>query len=165
MTTLEQLRLAPERCDEPATALHGAKVPAGACLEISEVTGAEVRHGMVFEISPDVFNRVELGSIGGQILQGDLSIQTFQVLLHESRTVRLKPIPDYEQLFADRRCECLQELHDLWTLDRAGEESKVEAPEAHSSNHRQLLPGKAVLQDWCLAPWAQVRARQGRSDR
>src|SRR6185437_12636202 len=122
-------------------------------LEISEVTGAEVRHGMVFEISPDVFNRVELGSIGGQILQGDLSIQTFQVLLHESRTVRLKPIPDYEQLFADRRCECLQELHDLWTLDRAGEESKVEAPEAHSSNHRQLLPGKAVLQDWCLAPW------------
>src|SRR6185437_16108655 len=45
------------------------------------------------------------------------------------------------------------ELHDLWTLDRPGEESKVEAPEAHSSNHRQLLPGEAVLQDWCLAPW------------
>src|SRR5215469_4099620 len=153
MTISEQLRLAPERCDQRSAALHGAKMPACADLEIAEIAGAEIRHGVMFEIPPDVFNRVELRSIGRQIFQGDASVEALEVLLHQPRAVRLQPIPNDEQLLADRRREGLQELHHLWALDRAGEESKVKPPEAHSGDHRQLLPGEAVLQDRCLTPW------------
>ena len=49
--------------------------------------------------------------------------------------------------------------------DRAGEEPEVEAPEGNPSDHRELLPAEAVLQDRGVAPGDQVRARQGRSER
>ena len=71
MTLSEQLRLAPEGAHESGAALHGAQVSSGSQRQVLEVARAEVRHSMVFEISPDVFDRVELRRIGGQELKSD----------------------------------------------------------------------------------------------
>ena len=56
---LEQLSLAPEGCDERGSALHRSQSSAGVVLELPEVLGAEVRHGMVLQIPPDALNGIE----------------------------------------------------------------------------------------------------------
>src|SRR5579863_4818833 len=146
MTNSEQLCLLPERSDQRRSALHRAEMSARAMPQIAEVTSTEVRHGMMLEVSPDVFDGVELGSVGRQILQSDAAVESIQVLLDQPRTVRLQAIPDDQQLLADRPLQGLEELHHLRALDRAGEETKVKAPGAHPGDHRELLPGEAVLQ-------------------
>src|SRR5581483_12120164 len=119
--------------------------------QIAQVSGAEVGHRVVFEIAPDVLDRIELRGVGGQILQRQRSVLLFDVVFHQARAVGLQAVPDDQHLATDGRLQRLQELNDLRTLDRAREETEVEAPEAHSGNHRELLPGEAVLQNRSLA--------------
>lgn len=68
--------------------------------------------------------------------------------------MRLQAIPDDQKLLADQLLERLQELHDLRAADRTGEEPKVEAGEAHSGDHPELLPAEAVLKNRGFAPWS-----------
>src|SRR2546421_267370 len=146
MTNSEQFCLLPERSDQRPSALHRAQMSAGAMLEIAEVTSTEVRHGVMLEVTPDVFDGVELGSVGRQILQGDAAVESVEVLLDQPRAMRLQAIPHDQQLLADAPLQGLEELHHLRALDRSGKEAKVEPPEAHPGDHRELLPGEAVLQ-------------------
>src|SRR5436853_5115873 len=85
MTNSEQFCLLPERSDQRPSALHRAQMSAGAMLEIAEVTSTEVRHGVMLEVTPDVFDGVELGSVGRQILQGDAAVERVEVLLNQPR--------------------------------------------------------------------------------
>jgi hypothetical protein len=55
MTISEQLCLLPERGHQCRAALHRAQAVTGAMFEIGEIAGAEVRHGMVLQVAPDVF--------------------------------------------------------------------------------------------------------------
>src|SRR5438270_12721070 len=146
MTNSEQFCLLPERSDQRPSALHRAQMSAGAMLEIAEVTSTEVRHGVMLEVTPDVFDGVELGSVGRQILQGDAAVESVEVLLNQPRAMRLQAIPHDQQLLADGPLQGLEELHHLQALDRSGNAAKVEPPEAHPGDHRELLPGEAVLQ-------------------
>src|SRR2546426_171197 len=98
MTNLEQFCLLPERSDQRPSALHRAQMSAGAMLEIAEVTSTEVRHGVMLEVTPDVFDGVELGSVGRQILQGDATVESVEVLLNQPRAMRLQAIPHDQQL-------------------------------------------------------------------
>jgi hypothetical protein len=83
---------------------------AGAMLEIAEVTSTEVRHGVMLEVTPDVFDGVELGSVGRQILQGDAAVESVEVLLNQPRAMRLQAIPHDQQLLADGPLQGLEEL-------------------------------------------------------
>ncbi len=106
----------------------------------------------MFQITPDTFDRVEIGRIGAQELQIDATALCFNILAHEPGAVRLQPIPDDQQLLADRGLERLKEFDDLRRADRSGNEPKVKASEARPGNHRQLLPTEAILRNWGLAP-------------
>src|SRR2546429_501170 len=147
----KQLCLSPEGSDERAAALHGAQVSARTLSKITQIAGAEVRHRMVFEIGPDVLDRIEFRGIGRQILQRETSALSLDIRFDQPRAVRLQSIPHNQQLAADGRLQGLEELDDLRALDRAGEEAEVETPEAHPGNRRELLPREAVLQNGCLA--------------
>src|SRR6185437_15070062 len=46
---------------------------------------------------------------------------------------------------------CLEELHDLRALDRAGEQAEVKTPVADACNDRKLLPAETILKDRSLA--------------
>ena len=61
MTTSEQLCLLPEGAHECRSALHGAKITTGAAGKVTEVRGAVVRHGVMFEVTPDALDRIHLG--------------------------------------------------------------------------------------------------------
>ena len=93
-------------------ALHGAQVAPGTLLEIAEVGGAVIRHGVMLEIAPDAFDRVQFRSVGRQVLECD------------GATRGLQAVPDDQQLATDRRLQGLQELEHLRRADRAGNRRK-----------------------------------------
>jgi hypothetical protein len=97
------------------------------------------------------FHRIEFRRTRGQILQADTPALRFDVFFDEPRAMRLQAIPDDQQLLANRRLQCFQELNDLRVLDGTGEESEVKAPVTDPDNDREWLPREAVLQDRCLA--------------
>src|SRR5882724_11352041 len=150
MTFSKQFRLLPECRDERAAALHRTQIAARKLSQIGQVASAVVGHRVMFQVAPDVFDWIQRRRISRQILQGDVPVQAIDVFFYQSRSMRLQAIPDDQQLLADRAVQRFEELHDLRAFDRSREESKVETPITHAGNHRQLLPGEAVLENRCL---------------
>src|SRR5579883_2043379 len=148
----KELCLAPERPHERRAALHRAQTGAGVMAQLTEVASTEVRHGVRLEVRPDVLDRIELGSIGRQVLEGDRAALFLDVLTYELGAMRLQPVPDDQKLASDRGMKGFQELDHLRGLDRAVEETEVEPQGADPSHHRELLPAEGVLQDRRLAP-------------
>src|SRR5689334_1963110 len=128
----------PECGHECAASLHGAQVSARALPQIAQVACAEVGHRMVFEIGPDVFDRIELRCVSGQILQRQRSVLLLDVGSDQTRAVGLQTIPDNQYLATNGGLQGLQKLDYLRTFDRTREEAEVESPEAHSGNYREL---------------------------
>src|SRR5579875_804877 len=148
----KELRLAPERPHERRAALHRAQTGAGVMAQLTEVASTEVRHGVRLEVRPDVLDRIELGSIGRQVLEGDRAALFLDVLTYELGAMRLQPVPDAQKLASDRGMKGFQELDHLRGLDRAVGETEVEPQGTDPSHHRELLPAEGVLQDRRLAP-------------
>ena len=94
----EQLRLLPECRNECRSALHGAQVAAGPVNGVLEVRAAVVRHRVMLQISADAFDGVELWSVSGQGLEGDLTALGLHMRAHEFGAVRLQAIPDDQTL-------------------------------------------------------------------
>ena len=118
--------------DERATAPHRAQIAASTMAQLGQAAGAVVGHGVMLQIIPDVFDRIQLQAIRGRSLD-------------QPRQLRVHAIPDNQQ---SRACASQQfeKLNDLRTLDRTGEEAKVEAPIVHLSDDRQFILEKGVLQ-------------------
>jgi hypothetical protein len=146
-----QLSLLPERPDQGRTSLHGAQAVARSALQVVEVCGAAVGELVVLEMTPDVFGRIQFRGVGGQLIDLHCAGQLLQVLAHDRRAMGSQSVPDDQQRLADLLPEGMQELDDLRTLNGAGKESEIEAPEGDSGDHRQLAPVEVVLQDRGLA--------------
>src|SRR5271167_2611970 len=106
---------------------------------------------MVLEMTPDVFSGVELGRIGGQLLNLDGTLERFDVFTHEGRAMRGKTVADDQERGAQLLAEGVQKLNDLWALDGAGKESKVEAAEGNAGDDRELGPVEVILEHGGLA--------------
>src|SRR5579863_521473 len=113
---------------------------------IAEVASTVVGHGVMFEIPPNALDGVHVGCVRGQIVDRDLPALGLDVRLHELRAVGLQAVPYDEKLLANRALQSFEELDDLRTLNRAVEQSEVEAPVAQAGDHRELFPAEAVLQ-------------------
>src|SRR3974390_1757596 len=129
MTVSEQLRLLPEGADQCRAALHRAQVTTRAMREVAKVAGAEVRHGVMLQVSPDALAGIELGGVGGQVLERDGAALSLDVLPDELGAVSLEPVPDDQQLPVDGGLQGLEKLDDLWGADRPGMQTEVEPPE------------------------------------
>jgi hypothetical protein len=64
--------------------------------------------------------------------------------------VRREPVPNQQDVAGDVAEQVFEKLDDLFGLDGAFEDLKVEVPEGDASNHRQGLPVEMELQDWRL---------------
>src|ERR1700677_2064782 len=100
----------------------------------------------MLEVSPNALDRIHVGCVRRQVVDGDLPVLSLDMRLHELRAVALQTIPDDEQLLANRGLQSFEELDDLRTPYRAVEQSEVEAPVAQAGDHRELFPAEAVLQ-------------------
>lgn len=136
----KQLRLLPEGCDETGATLHRAQTRAGVRTQMRQVSGAEVEHGVRFEVAPDTLDWIQIGRVRRQILERNLAALLLGVVAHESGTVSLQAIPDDQELATDRRLQCFEELNDLGTLDSPWKEPKVKPPEAQPRSVRPSHP-------------------------
>src|SRR5665213_92082 len=82
----DNLRTAPpdaKSTQQGGASLHRAQMTACTLRQMAEVTSAEVRQGVLLEVSPDVLDRVEFGCIGGQELKDDGTTLRLHMLAHE----------------------------------------------------------------------------------
>src|SRR5215813_9625896 len=133
--------------------LHRAQPIARVAGELAEGACAEVTELVMLQVSPDVLRRVELGSIGGQVLQLNRALEAFDVVAHHLTAMRGQPIPDHQYLAADVPTQGVKELHDLRPLDRTREEPEVKAIEGDTGHRRELVPVEVILQHGRFAPW------------
>ena len=159
MTRSVENNLLPECPHKGRTTLHEEQVVACSTGDVAEIAGPIVGHGVMLEVSPDAFDEVHVGRVGGQLVDQDLAVLSLYACTYELRAVCVQSVPDDQQLFSDRALQGFEKLDDLWTLDRTVEQSEVEAPVARACNDWESLPSEGVLQELNLAsPGPRSRA-------
>ncbi len=83
MTCSEQINLLPEGGYQRRSALHASQIATGAMSYIAEIASAVVGRGVMFEVSPNALDRVHVGCVPGQVVDGDLPTLSLEVRLHE----------------------------------------------------------------------------------
>src|SRR5882672_8336692 len=117
MTLNRQLSLLPECGDELRSALHGLEPVAGEGANLANGVKAQIAQLALLHIAPDVFDRIELRSVGRQALQDDVSVERFDVVLDHTTAMRRQAVPDDQQLAANLLAKCLQEFDELGTTN------------------------------------------------
>ena len=101
---------------------------------------------MLLPVAPQVFDRVQLGRVGGQVLGLDVALRVAEELLHQSAAMRRQAIPHDEQRTLHVAHQRLEEVDHLGTADGVGIETEVEVVERDSGRRRELLPVEVELQ-------------------
>lgn len=122
----------------------------GLVTEAPEVFSADIGHLVLFQMSPDVLHWIEFGSVSGEPLSQDMSVQTSDVVAHKLAAMRWQTIPNDQQFAGYRPHQVFEKQHDVRRLDGFSKEFKVEIPDGEASNERQRLPVEMMEQDRCL---------------
>src|SRR3982751_3192590 len=140
-----KLGLLPESAHQRRATLHRAQTTPGKVTHLANVRSTEVGDLMSLKVTPDIFDRIKLGSISRQELQLHTAVG-FHVLPDHTAAMGAQPVPDDKQFTPELPAQRLEKLHHLRTADAAGKEAEVELPPSHASDDRPLLPAKAILQ-------------------
>lgn len=132
--------LFPEGTNECRPALGATECSAGFAGQVHQVLRAEVGQGMAFQMPPDVFGRVEFGSVSRQPGQVQAITDRSDEVLDLTAAVCRQAVPDDQQLAPDLAQEPAEEIDDLRRLDRPTIEPEVELPPRDSGDHRQFPP-------------------------
>src|SRR5579862_1740350 len=151
MTSNRQLGLLPECTDQCGSALHRTQSASRVTTYFSNRFQTEVAEFALLGIAEQVLDRIEFGGVTGKALKRDAAVQRLDVFAHQATAMRRQAVPNDQQLALDRRCQSLEEFDQLRRFNGTVEEAEVDAPATGASDQRQLLPGKAVLQDWRAA--------------
>src|SRR5579862_3524904 len=133
------------------SALHRTQSASRVTTYFSNRFQTEVAEFALLGIAEQVLDRIEFGGVTGKALKRDAAVQRLDVFAHQATAMRRQAVPNDQQLALDRRCQSLEEFDQLRRFNGTVEEAEVDAPATGASDQRQLLPGKAVLQDWRAA--------------
>ena len=89
----------PEGADECGSAFHAPEPASGLGPEFEQVLGTEVGQGMLLQVPPEVFDRVEFGGVAGKLRQMDLAGVTLKEGLHLAASMDRQAVPDHQQGF------------------------------------------------------------------
>lgn len=144
--------LFPEGPHQGDAALGATELAASLVSELCPIARAEVGQGMMFEMSPNVFGRVEFWSVGGESCNGQVPVGLIDELLHQAAAMGRKSIPDNEEGSADLSSQVSEEIDHLWRANTTPVEPKVEAPPCDTGHHRQFSPVERKVQLRRLPP-------------
>ena len=105
----------------------------------------------MFQVRPDVFDRVQFGGVSRQAFDVNSSAQTADIFGDDLATVGRKPIPHNEEFAGYVPNQMLKKDNYVPAGDRFFEQLKVEVPQRSPGNDRQRLPVEMMLEDGCLA--------------
>ena len=117
---------------------------------------------MLLPVAPDVFHRIQFGSVGGKILDLDSAVELVDIVAHETAAVGRQAVPDQKQRLANVLHERLQKIDDLRTLDRTGVQPEIEIRNVSPATTDRLFQLKLNSRMGVCPRGAHVRHRCGR---
>lgn len=108
---------------------------------------------MVLAVRPDILDRVQFRRIRRQVLHLQAAFLVADELLGETAAMARKPIPNQQDVALDVAEQVFQKLDNLFGLDGAFEDLKVEVPLGQTRDYRKRLPVEVKLEDGRLAAW------------
>lgn len=108
--------------------------------EVGQAIGAEVRQRMTLEPRPQVFDRVQFGSIGRQEADLDMAVGGVDIVAHQSTVVTPGTVPQNQQRLAKVRFEGIEEFYNLLLFDRSFVYLKAHATQMHAGVSAPVLP-------------------------
>lgn len=145
MKTSDHIRWRPERRHRRVAPRHEAQVSPRADSDMTQVFGAAVRDGAVFDLSPDAFGRICISRVRREILEHDLVTLRSHMGMLQLQWVGLKSTPDDQELLGCGRLEGSEKLGDPSTLDQTIEQPEVVAPVSESRNDGKLFPSAMIV--------------------
>ena len=149
--TSEQFSLRPARGDDSGSPLGGFQFSARGVLQFCERVGTEIRERMALEPCPEVFDRVELWSIGGQERELNMAVGRIDEIPNQPAAMRSGAIEQDKQRAPKLCFERLEEFNDLFFPDRALVNAKARTPKVHPGNDREVIPVETELHHRTLA--------------
>ena len=134
----------------PQTLFGLAKLPP----EFQQTLAADVLQLNAFEVLPDPFVGVEIGSVekGKLFKLHPRSCSASQKLLYGPSTLDGRAVPDYQELALDPAQEVLEETHHVFSVEGALLLHHVEpALKGDAADHREMIAGELLVQDGRLA--------------
>ena len=135
-----QLNLFPERVHQCRSALHGTESAPCIVTQFTDIPGTAVTQLMWLEMSVQEFRR-----IGRQEFNLDFAVTCLDVLTHQAAFENLQTFPDNQQFLSNLVLERLEKFYALRGTDGSRKQPEIDKPEADTGDHRQLPPGKAVM--------------------
>ncbi len=147
-------------------ALHGVGSATCSMGQSVKIKGGIVGQGIGLEVSPEVFDRVEFGSVRRQVLEMRRAGQ--DALVEELALVGLEAVPDEHDGGAQLPLQMLEEVHGARGIDvgirmqpKVQRESVAGGCDAQRSDSRHLLVASPALsQEWSLPAQAPGAAHQ-----
>ena len=145
--TLEaKFSLFPASADDARAAAHSAQSGGGVQAQLPTMLDEQIGDLVFLEVSPEIFDRIELGSIGWQPLQPEAPVAAGEGLLDRFAAVDRGAIPDDKQFAWDMAQQRLEELGGLGTADAAFINPEVEPIQRQPGDDRQLVPAERLVQ-------------------
>src|SRR5262245_4782618 len=94
--------------------------------ELAKVVGAQVGQCVLLPIAPQIFDRVEFGRVGRQVLEVNAAMLGAHEVLDESTAMLAQTVPDNQQLARQSRLQLPEEVDYLRTADRSRVQAEVE---------------------------------------
>ena len=120
-------------------------------MQLGEVVGAVVGQRLALEPGPQVFHGIEIGRVGRQIRDLDVTGQVVQVVPHQVTAVCLQTIPDDQQRLRQVCLKGVEEFDNLLFLDTALVQPEQAVGAGKTGNDRDVIPVEVKLDDGRLA--------------
>jgi len=108
---------------------------------------------MMFPITPDVLDRIELRRVSRQVLKLDPAALVGDKLSHQSAAMGLRAIPDHQQLARQVAQQVPEEVHHLGGANSVLVEPEIEVPPGDAGRDRKHFPVEVILQHRSLSAW------------
>lgn len=106
----------------------------------------EVGDLMLFEVSPQVFDRIEFRGVSGQPFHPEAPVALCQQRFDRLAAMNGGTIPDDQQFAGKMPQQRLEELRGALSIDAALVDPKVELPQREAGDDRQFIPIEGLAQ-------------------
>src|ERR1035437_5871108 len=120
-------------------------------MQLAQVVGAVVGHRVALEPSSQIFDRIEVGRVGWQVRNLDVTAQRVEIVAYEVAVVCPGSIPDHQQRLHEMGFECLEKLDKLFFLDAAFVKSEQKVCARQACNDRDVIPVEVKLDGGSLS--------------
>lgn len=136
----------PASANDAGPAAHAAESRRGVQAQFPTVGDEQVGDFMFLEMSPQVFDGIELGGVRGQPFQPEAPLLRRQQRFHRLAAMGRGAIPDDQQLAPQMARQRLEECGRARPIDAPFIDAKIKPPEREPGDDRTPVPVEGLAQ-------------------